>query len=281
MRRALAVLAAVVVAALGTVSPAATAAPLPQATSCSGVWVVVGSSVRCATSYGDGLTALRSAGFSVETTNGLICRIDGAPATCTASFSAYWSYWHAARTADGSYGAWAYSAKGASQYRPARGDAEGWSFGDGSKPPGARPPTTPATTAPAAPAPAATTTRPATTAPRQTTAATSGTTSGATSGTTSGATSGTTSGASAAPVTGAGPAPTAAGDPPPPTDAPAPPDATPTALASGTPAPVEAAPTASTRPTGASGPATAVFALGALALGGVGVAWAVRRRRTP
>ena len=60
----------------------------------------------------------------------------------------YWSYWHAKRNADGSYGAWGYSSKGAGSYVPAQGDAEGWAFGNGA-PPSGRPPVTPvATTAP-------------------------------------------------------------------------------------------------------------------------------------
>lgn len=203
--RALAALALLVWAFLAPLTAApASAAPLPV-TTCAGVWVVVGPSVRCATDHSDGLAALRSAGFSVETTNGLVCRIGGSPAACTANFSAYWSYWHAARNADGSYGPWSYSAKGATQYHPAQGDAEGWAFGDGTTAPSGRP--------------------------------------GEATGSTE-----TVASASALPT-----------------------DSQP-------PAPAES--TATVDSSGPSGPATAAYVLGALALGGVGVAWGVRRRPT-
>lgn len=266
MRRALATLAALLVTATAWVAaPSATAAPIPQAATCSGVWVVVGGSVRCATSHGDGLSALRSAGFSPETTNGMVCRIDGSPATCTAPLTAYWSYWHAKRNTDGTYGAWTYSNKGASQFKPTQGDAEGWAFGDGKTPPSGRPPVSPRTTAPVAPATSAPV------APTGTTQATShpGTSTEATSnqGGSAPATTRTTAAAS-------GPSPASS-------DAAATPDATmsPAPTPDGGTSTPPATVTAEVASAGPSGPATVVFVAGALALGGVGVGWALRRRR--
>ena len=70
---------------------------------------MVESSVRCSTSYGSGLAALRGAGFDVQLTGGsFVCQIGGKPDTCSMT-TPYWSYWHAKRNADGSYGAWGLS----------------------------------------------------------------------------------------------------------------------------------------------------------------------------
>lgn len=171
MRR-LATLTALVVwllAALVAPAAAAPTASTPAPASCAGVWVVVGSQQRCATAYGTGDQALDSAGFDVTRSGGLVCRIDGRPDRCELKMDAYWSYWHAERKPDGSYGAWAYSNDGSATYRPRYGDAEGWSFGDGKTPPPALPasgsivpsaaPASP--TAPTASAPAGTTAAPA------------------------------------------------------------------------------------------------------------------------
>lgn len=165
-------LAAAFAAALLALWPAvpAAAAPAPQAATCSGVWVVVGGQgTRCATSFGTGKQALSSAGFSVaEKSAGFLCQINGSPATCTVSTSAYWSYWHASKNANGTWGAWQYSSLGYTSYKPKQGDAEGWAFGNGKTPPGAPPASAPATSAPA---PAPTTKAPTTQAPAPTTKA--------------------------------------------------------------------------------------------------------------
>ena len=277
MRRALAALAAFVLAVLGTVGgTTASAAPLPQAGTCSGVWVAVGSSVRCATSYSTGLAALRSAGFSVESTNGLICRINGSPETCTAGFSAYWSYWHATRRTDGTYGAWTYSNKGAGQYQPTQGDAEGWAFGDGKTPPSGRPPAAPVAAAPPPTrAPPTPPTAPAPPTPPRAATPPPAPAAGATTVPPAAARSGAA--ASAAPGT-------ALGEPDPDGTTPslAPATATPEAstLPTATPPATAGTAIATVDAASPSGPATAVFALGGLALGGVGVAWAVRRRHS-
>jgi hypothetical protein len=160
---------------------------LPQAATCSGVWVVVdfgtlgGVSTRCATSYSSGAAALSSAGFAIGRKSGMICTIESLPNPCAITTSAYWSYWHAKKRSDGSYGGWTYSNLGADAYNPVKGDAEGWRFGNGKSAPGAAPPraTTPSpkptvsrTTTKAAPKPASTPTR-ATTRPKVTTKASS------------------------------------------------------------------------------------------------------------
>ncbi len=155
MRRILATAALAAILAAGvapaTVGPAS-AGPLPQqAASCSGVWVVVdfgslggGISSRCATSFGTGSAALRSAGFSPTITEGFVDKISGKPAKPDIN-KAYWSYWHATRTSNGSYGSWSYSNLGANSYKPTAGNAEGWryqSLSDGKLPPGSAPPAT-------------------------------------------------------------------------------------------------------------------------------------------
>ena len=116
-------------------TPAVAATALPASvTSCAGVWVVVDrgngeATVRCATSYSNGNKALASAGLKLEAKNGFICRIASFPAACDQTGAAgYWSYWHAAPAAGGSWTTWTYSAQGASSYRPKKGQAEGWRF---------------------------------------------------------------------------------------------------------------------------------------------------------
>jgi len=116
-------------------APAAAVTSLPASvTSCSGVWVVVDrgngqTTVRCATSYATGTTALASAGVKAEVKGGFVCRIAGFPATCDETgATGYWSYWHAAPAADRTWTTWAYSAQGASSYHPKKGRAEGWRF---------------------------------------------------------------------------------------------------------------------------------------------------------
>lgn len=144
MRRllAMAMATSLVLVAGPSASSAVGASSLPPTTrSCSGVWVVVDrgngdATTRCATSYGNGLTALRSAGFSVEldkaTSTGFVTRIQGFPTVVDAtSFTDYWSYWHASVRADGTFSAWSYSSQGAGSYHPTRGAVEGWRFGAG------------------------------------------------------------------------------------------------------------------------------------------------------
>ncbi len=165
MRRSL--LAAVLMALL-LIGPAAAtttqALPLPQATACPGIWVVVdygslgGVSTRCAASHGTGTAALRSAGFSPTLDGGMITKISGKPSRVDLNKN-YWSYWHAKRKADGSYSGWSYSSQGANSYHPSAGAADGWRYqalSDGKVAPAAAPPRTQT----AAPKPTAKPTKP-------------------------------------------------------------------------------------------------------------------------
>lgn len=169
MRRRAALLTGALVSFLALAGvPTAGAQPLPAAATCSGVWVVVdygdlgGISTECATDFGTGTKALKSAGFSPTLDNGMLVKIDGKPDKPDIQKS-YWSYWHAERKADGSFGAWEYSNKGAGSYKPTKGDAEGWRYQDladgkvkpGAKPPAAEPKPTPkpSETAPPKPTP--------------------------------------------------------------------------------------------------------------------------------
>lgn len=144
-RRGLSVVAALLLGAAAA-TPASAQTPTPDSTrtpaltTCSGVWVVVESSLSCATDHETGLMALDSAGHRVEQSGSMICRIDGSPEQCKVALTAYWSYWQSHRQADGSYGPWEYATTGAGTYEPAAGDAEGWSFGDGQTPPKLLPP---------------------------------------------------------------------------------------------------------------------------------------------
>ena len=165
-----AVAVALVVATAGT-APAAGSARSPArapAGACpdrTGITVVVdktafggGVEVRCAAQpVRSGFEALTKAGFSYSGTvrfPGLLCRIDGQPASDPCQGApppdAYWAYWHAERG-----GAWTYSTAGAAR-TPPPGSVEGWAFGAKAAPGAAPPPphpTTPPT--PAAPAPTA------------------------------------------------------------------------------------------------------------------------------
>ena len=185
LRRAPALVLALVLVVAGTVAaaPTARAAEVGVTTgacpTADGVTVVVdfqglggGTVTRCVTGAGDdGFAALRGAGFSVvepASTPNFVCRIDGAPGPAseacidTPPHNAYWSYWRAKRG-----GAWVYSDIGAASKGTARaGSVQGWSFSDGSNPPPrVAPPaaTAPATSAPATSSPPATV--PAATAP--------------------------------------------------------------------------------------------------------------------
>ncbi|HRA06649.1 MAG TPA: hypothetical protein PKV13_08530 [Propionicimonas sp.] len=153
MRRASllgAVLAVLAPLWVGTAGPAVA----ESLKSCDGVWVVVdagslgGVTTECATDFGTGTAALKSAGFAPTLESGMITKIAGKPETPDISKS-YWSYWHATRKADGSFGDWAYSDLGANSYHPAKGNAEGWryqSLADGKVAPDATPPSGPTPT---------------------------------------------------------------------------------------------------------------------------------------
>lgn len=134
-------------AAVGGVG--ASAAPAAAASTCEGVWVVVDASaiggattVRCASGNpASGLDALVGAGHAysfVPNLPGMVCIIDGRPATCNGAPSdAYWSYWYAQAG-----GSWTYSQRGAATRDPQPGSVEGWAFGAGD-PPSVAPPAPP------------------------------------------------------------------------------------------------------------------------------------------
>jgi hypothetical protein len=183
--RAAVALAALIVAALGARShvDAAEAAPAAACSSSSGVTVVVdfgslggGTQVRCATgSPSSGLDALSKAGFGytfVSSQPGLVCRIDGKPASQSCAHSppsdAYWAYYHASRG-----GHWTYSTAGAGNRTPPPGSVEGWAFGD-SATPSVAPPPPPATTTTRAEAPPTTAVSPTVTIGDGPTSTTSG-----------------------------------------------------------------------------------------------------------
>lgn len=105
-----------------------------QAAACSGtegVTVVVdfGGTEQVGCAKGDptsGTDALTKAGFGWTfhpREPGFICTIGGSPADQQCMKPNYWSYWHK------SGGGWQYSNVGATQYDPAPGSTEGWSFG--------------------------------------------------------------------------------------------------------------------------------------------------------
>ncbi len=166
-------------ALLGSYVPAQ-AQPVPQASSCAGIWVVVdyaalggGTVTGCATTYTTGTTALRNAGFpGVVLDAGMIVKINWLP-TSPNTAQNYWSYWHATRQADGSYSAWSYSSLGANAFQPGPNDAEGWRYeptNGAYVPPSVLPPKqVTATQAPATTAPAPATTARTTAAPKRTT----------------------------------------------------------------------------------------------------------------
>lgn len=95
------------------------------------VWVVVqspsGTQGGCASDFSDGLTALKSAGFTVnDMGGGFVCQINQQPAECSWE-PLWWSYWH--RTPAGSgWADWEFSGDMASAYEPQPGTVEGWSL---------------------------------------------------------------------------------------------------------------------------------------------------------
>ncbi len=139
---------------------AAPIAPAQAASdTCDGVWVVVdygsigdGTKTACATSFDTGTKALESAGFTVGLGGGFVNRINGKPAKLDIN-KAYWSYWQATVKADGSYSAWTYSQVSSGDYRPSKGDAEGWHYlgvSDTATGPSVTPPSRPAAVNPTA-----------------------------------------------------------------------------------------------------------------------------------
>jgi hypothetical protein len=128
-----------------TVSTAGRAGPCPGKT---GVTVAVdlrafgkGLKVRCNPGKPtNGIEALRGAGFTVAGTKqyglAFVCRINGLPTVAkqkcisTPPVSAYWAYYHGARTAT----RWTYQSSGPLASHPAQGSVEGWAFGASAKP---------------------------------------------------------------------------------------------------------------------------------------------------
>ncbi|MFT4108151.1 hypothetical protein [Propionicimonas sp.] len=275
--------AAALTATLAVGAAAATptvAAPMPQASTCTGVWVVVdygslgGTSTKCATSYGTGLAALKSAGFGVTIDDGFVYKINGKPSKPDIN-QAYWSYWHATKKSDGSYSDWSYSNLGASSYHPTSGNAEGWRYqplSDGKVPPAIAPPATDTSTPTPTPSP----TKTKTSKPTASATATRKPTATAT------ATRTATTSASASPTVSAttGSATPRASDP-----ASATPDATTVGTATSGAAASEVAQqeTSATPPAGedTGSPVGAIVAGGAVvvAAAGLGGWWLIRRRQ--
>lgn len=104
-------------------------------TTCTGVWVVVDrgngdSTTRCATKYGNGIDALKSAGFALGfDPSGYINRIHGFPYTIDTTFSKYWGYYYATPKSDGGWSEWSEYQVGAGDSKPAKGAVEGWLYG--------------------------------------------------------------------------------------------------------------------------------------------------------
>ena len=245
---------------------------LPQATTCAGVWVVVdygslgGISTQCATSYGTGTAALKSAGFSPTLDDGMITRISGKP-TKPDIYKAYWSYWQSSKTDDGGWGDWQYSNLGASSSHPKKGDAEGWryqSLADGKVKPGAKPPTASDEPSPT-PSPTKTTSKPSA-KPSATKKPTATATPTVSATPTASATETATASASASPAVT--PTPTLADGTP-----------TPTLEAAGDAVSVEAEPTA---PTDGGSPVGAMITGGVVLAGAAGLGgwwWLKGRKR--
>ncbi len=113
------------------------AAPTSQAApaACAGAWVVVQpeadaatATVTCATESGDGVVALRSAGFTAVGSD-FITQINGLPKNpdFTKNGGFYWAFCTADVDATtGAIGKWTYSQVAADKSRPAAGSATGW-----------------------------------------------------------------------------------------------------------------------------------------------------------
>ncbi len=89
---------------------------------------VQSSCLAVSSSSETGSDLLRAAGHSMRWQGGLLCAIDGYPATgCgvrTATGYQYWSYWHGGSS-------WTYSSVGPSSYRVSAGGVDGWHFVEG------------------------------------------------------------------------------------------------------------------------------------------------------
>lgn len=96
------------------------------------VWVVVERDTGlqqggCATQFGDGLEALKSAGFTPSGTQ-FVAAINGYPTST--SGDGWWSYWHASQpkiTTQLDFD-WTFSQLGATNYHPQPGTIEAWRF---------------------------------------------------------------------------------------------------------------------------------------------------------
>lgn len=83
---------------------------------------------ECVGRPSSGLAALRAAEVSTtEAGGGYLCTLAGHPRRCPTSFRGqYWQYWHASSLGS----RWAFSSKGADDYRPAPGSIEGWCYNE-------------------------------------------------------------------------------------------------------------------------------------------------------
>lgn len=135
LRPARVLLAGAIAAAGALVGIAAPAQAAPRGTACDGtegvtVLVDFGGTEQVGCAQGDpasGTDALTKAGFAWTfhpRETGFICTIGGSPADQQCMKPNYWSYWHKSGG-----GGWQYSNVGATQYDPAPGSTEGWSFG--------------------------------------------------------------------------------------------------------------------------------------------------------
>jgi len=121
------------------------------------VWVVVERDTGmqqggCASTFGTGLEALKSAGFT-PTGGSFVTAVDGYPAGDPGT--SYWSYWHASSPVNEGTSTrytWAYSSVSAADHRPSAGSIEGWRF-ESWQAAAAAPSWTPVVTTPSTPAP--------------------------------------------------------------------------------------------------------------------------------
>lgn len=128
-------------AMLASGAASASAQGLPAATpqdclKSGNVWVYVtysdGSVVAnsCATDFGTGEAALKSAGVDVgKDAKGMICSLDKKPNPCPAKFNGqYWNYY---TSTDGK--TFTYSQKAADQSKPVKGSIEAWCYNKASE----------------------------------------------------------------------------------------------------------------------------------------------------
>lgn len=130
LRRAVATAIGAALAAAALVSTPAQAVTRDDCLKAGNVWVVVQPSASqtltgCATDLSSGAAALKSAGFTPDSTS-FITQINGLPAQ--PSNGAYWSYWNAVPNHRGNFSGYAYSQLGASASRPEPGSIEVWKY---------------------------------------------------------------------------------------------------------------------------------------------------------